>query len=114
MALVTLGQPLFDISFFFCFWNIKGNRQRPNNIRKNCTPVARPAEIGYWVLSVHWENGVGDLGFWGNGVGRVVAWGYLSSWESEGNCGNWENWGNWGNWVVFTVSYCPVLAASRV
>jgi hypothetical protein len=65
----------------------------------------------FWVLSVHWGNGVGDLGFWGNGVGRVVAWGHLSSWESEGN---WLNWGNWGNLVVVILSCCPVPDASRV
>jgi len=62
----------------------------------------------FWVLLVHWGNGVGDLGFWGNGAGRVVAWGHLSFGESEGN------WGNWGNWVVVILSCCPVPNASRV
>ena len=37
----------------------------------------------FWVLLVHWGNGVGDSGFWGNGVGRVVAWGHLSSGEAR-------------------------------
>ncbi len=64
---------------------------------------------------------VSTLGKWGWGFEVLGKWGWesgglghLSFGEIEGNWGNWENWENWGNWVAGVVSYCPVLAASRV